>query len=247
MNNRVQCVLAALAALWLSGCAHHTKLPPPEPAAIQSLTDQLVALNKSVRPEEANRLSVCAYGYSLKLAGQYRAVRPAWWHNVLVNLGLKKRGLCYQWAEDLTVEFRKLHLFTLEFHWAVARPDTMREHNGVVVCARGQPFDEGIILDAWRHSGRLYWALVAQDRYPWRKGKDLPEEVGRPSIGVLRTGTGFAEPNWVPWASVLCGEPAGPVAAAPRLESPGAGNYFWLPGGAASGVSDDGAAAGPMP
>lgn len=110
--------------------------------------------------------------YSIQLAHEYRVVRPALFHNVLVNVGLKKRGLCYQWAGDLAIRFRQLDLGTLEFHPAVARRDTLREHNGIVVCARGDPFEAGIILDAWRHSGRLYWDYVVQDRYPWRRVKE---------------------------------------------------------------------------
>ena len=49
----------------------------------------------------------------------------------------------------------------------VARLETRREHSSVVLTAPGQPFDEGIVLDAWRHSGRLYWGAVKTDKYPW--------------------------------------------------------------------------------
>jgi len=167
--------VAAIGVLGLGGCAHHQNLPPPEPAAIQSLSGHLVKLSPTIKPDEARQLSVCAHEYSLELARRYRAVRPAWWHNVLVNAGLKKRGLCYEWAEDLTFRLRELQLTSIELHWAVARERTMREHNGVAVGANGQPFSEGIVLDAWRYSGRLHWAQIERDRYPWRQGKDLPE------------------------------------------------------------------------
>ena len=45
---------------------------------------------------------------------------------------------------------------TLDLHWGIARAGTQREHNSVVVTAKGAPFTTGIVLDAWRHSGRLY-------------------------------------------------------------------------------------------
>jgi hypothetical protein len=47
----------------------------------------------------------------------------------------------------------------------------MHEHNSVVVTAKGQPFQQGLVLDAWRHSGRLHWTPVIADRYPWEEGE----------------------------------------------------------------------------
>jgi hypothetical protein len=108
-----------------------------------------------------------AYSCSAQLAREYRVVRPPILHNVLVNLGLRKRGLCFHWADDLSASLESLQLHTLQLHHSVAHLDTRREHSSVVLTASGQPFDEGIVLDAWRHSGRLYWVSVKQDRYPW--------------------------------------------------------------------------------
>jgi hypothetical protein len=108
-----------------------------------------------------------AYSYSAELAKEYRVVRPAILHNVLVNLGVRQRGLCFQWADDLSAKLQSLQLRTLRLHRGVARLETRREHSSVVLTAAGQPFDEGIVLDAWRHSGRLYWGGVKQDHYPW--------------------------------------------------------------------------------
>jgi hypothetical protein len=42
-------------------------------------------------------------------------------------------------------------------------------HSTVVVTARNQPFEKGLVLDPWRNSGRLYWIPVKADRYPWEK------------------------------------------------------------------------------
>ena len=72
-----------------------------------------------------------------------------------MNLGVRKRGLCFQWADDLTLKLQSLRLRTLQLHRGVARLDTRREHSSVVLTAPGQPFDKGVVLDAWRHSGRL--------------------------------------------------------------------------------------------
>lgn len=95
-------------------------------------------------------------------------------HNLLVNLGFKQRGLCYHFVEDLLVELQSLPLTSLALHWGVARPGTWREHNSIVVTAREQPFEEGMVLDAWRKPGKLFWTRVRSDRYPWEEALTDP-------------------------------------------------------------------------
>ena len=61
-----------------------------------------------------------------------------------------------------------LPLENYPLHWAPAsRGELFREHNSVVVTARGGALETGIVLDPWRESGELYWSLVSEDRYPW--------------------------------------------------------------------------------
>ncbi len=135
----------------------------------ESLAAEIATLSPSVRRTEAQAVAECAYATAAKLARDYRVVGPALFQNFLVNVGLRKRGLCYQWTEDLMAELQQLKLKTLELHWAVARPGTLREHNSVVVTAKGQSFRDGIVLDPWRQGGRLFWGPLAMDHYPWRK------------------------------------------------------------------------------
>jgi hypothetical protein len=110
---------------------------------------------------------------------------PPLFHNFLVNIGLKERGLCYHWAEDLLTRLEALRLATLEFRWGNARAGTLREHNTVVVTAQDQPFDQGIVLDAWRHSGRLHWTHVNADRYPWKEVILTPSPPLLPPPAIL--------------------------------------------------------------
>ncbi len=170
-------VLLTVCLLLAAGCAS----PPPTNTSAPKLAQRLRALSPSVAPAEATLAAETAHAYSLELADEYRVVRPAILHNMLVNVGLRQRGLCFQWADDLSAKLQSLHLQTLQLHRAVARLDTRREHNAVVLTACGQPFDQGIVLDAWRHSGRLYWGDLAQDKYPWREF-DLKSQPGRPSL-----------------------------------------------------------------
>jgi hypothetical protein len=155
------------------------------PQYIDGLRGEILALGEEVDPHEAALLADTAVRHGMVLARSYRMVRPIEIHNTLVNFGLRKRGLCYQTAEDMYVRLRGLGLKSLQLHWGVShKGDLWLEHSGVIVTARGRPFGEGLVLDAWRHSGRLRWAKVGQDRYPWvrmfkRKFPELRDEAMR--------------------------------------------------------------------
>lgn len=134
------------------------------------LQDDLVALSPLVDLIEARQVAETAIGYSALLAEKYDLIRPAILHNVLIRIGLKNRGLCYHWTEDLMDRLQELDLKTYQLHWGVAhRGSELREHNSVVITAKGQQFEDGVVLDPWRNSGQLYWTFVKNDRYPWQK------------------------------------------------------------------------------
>jgi hypothetical protein len=167
-----------LAAILLCGCAAgHTALSKDEThigskaAALQS---NLRKLGKDTDPAEARRVAETAVTYSLRLAEDYRVAPPALWHNLLIQIGFRDRGLCYHWTEDLMKRLQALNLQSYQLHWGVAyRGSDLREHNSVVITGLNQPFNEGLVLDPWRNSGDLYWARVGQDSYPW---KPLPRD-----------------------------------------------------------------------
>lgn len=160
---RLVLITTWLCVLLLAGCAS----PGHRADAPADLTWLLRGLSSSVNAQEATLTAETACAYCLDLAWQYRIVRPPIWHNVLVNVGLRRRGLCYQWADDLSDKLESLGLQTLIVRRGAARLNTRREHSSVVLTAREQPFEQGIVLDAWRHSGRLYWCGVKEDKYPW--------------------------------------------------------------------------------
>ena len=169
-----------LCLLLLAGCAT-ARRSGSSPA---ELAERLRGLSPSVDQREATLAAETAYAYSLELARQYRAVRPAIWHNVLVNVGLRERGLCYQWADDLSGKLESLHLRTLKVRRGVARLATRREHSSVVLTPPGQAFDPGIVLDAWRHSGHLYWCGVREDKYPWIEVEVIAEGEAQPAASI---------------------------------------------------------------
>lgn len=129
---------------------------------------------------ETKRLAMAVEARTEELAVAYRVQAPAIWHNILVNAGLRERGLCCHWTQDLVQTLRTLHLQHYRVMWGVSHYGTWREHNSVVVVAAGKPFTSGLVLDPWRRAGELYWVSVAADSYPW---KPHPAENGAARIG----------------------------------------------------------------
>jgi len=151
---------------------------PELPAQRQTRAAQLAAEFKALSPlvsaQEANALATTAVERAAQLNRDWRPAHFPWINNFLVNTGLREQGLCHQWREALYPPLHALRPRTLDLHLAAARRATLREHNGIVVTARSQPFDTGIILDAWRSGGILKWSLVRTDHYPW---KPLPRDL----------------------------------------------------------------------
>jgi len=127
------------------------------------LATQLASLSPRVNGGEAKLLADCAFVTASKLRREYRMFGTPIFNNFLIYHGLRKRGYCYQWSEDLLLALDKLHLRTLELHWGEHDPNTWRENNCLVVTAKGQPFNRGVMLECWRHLGHLYFGPLASD------------------------------------------------------------------------------------
>ncbi len=143
------------------------QLPKNDSAKAEALAAKIAALSPRVDRKEAKLLAECAYATVSQLRRQYHMFATPIFNNFLVYHGLRKRGYCYHWAEDLLGALDALQLTTLELHWGESYAGTWRENNCVVVTAKGQPFDHGMIIEAWRHFGHLRWNLVLsdEDRY----------------------------------------------------------------------------------
>ncbi len=139
------------------------QVPKNDSAKAEALANQLAALSSRVNWEEAELLAQCAYATVSKLRRQYRMFGTPIFNNFLIYHGIRKRGYCYQWSEDLLIALDRLKLTSLELHWGEYDPNTWRENNCIVVTAKGQPFKRGIMLECWRHLGHLYCGPVAGD------------------------------------------------------------------------------------
>ena len=146
-----------------------------------SLRTRIAALSPTVSPDEDRRVAYAAYMTGLELRREWRVVWLPGVQNLLVNMGARKRGLCFQWATELLVRLDALKLQTLELHWVESFANTNGEHNVIVVTAKGQAFEKGILLDNWRYSGHLVWTQVAMDpEYHWTENKsELARRLGR--------------------------------------------------------------------
>jgi hypothetical protein len=123
----------------------------------------LAALAPDVDPGEAELLSMTAHTTSRSLAREYRIVLNPEFQNFLINIGLRQRGFCAHFARDIGTRLKTLKLKTLVLHWGAAFAGTSGEDNCLVVTARNQPFQDGILLDGWRRAGRLFWCAVRKD------------------------------------------------------------------------------------
>jgi hypothetical protein len=142
--------------------------------SIAGLRDAIAALAPEVNPVEAERVSITAHTTSRRLAREYRMVGPPAFQNFLIHVGVRERGFCFHWARDIGARLKELKLKTLVLHWGASFAGTQQENNCLVVTARGRPFRDGIIIDGWRHAGRLCWRSVRKDtQNEWKE--DLAE------------------------------------------------------------------------
>jgi hypothetical protein len=163
MNTRGSIVAFAFLGLVAAASARDER-------SIADLSKALATLASSVDPAEAQLLSATAHTTARELAREYRVVLNPEFTVFLVNIGLRKRGWCGHWTRDIGERLKELRLKTLVLHWGAYEPGRSGESNCVVVTARDQPFEQGIVIDGWRRNGRLFWCKVPKDdEYKWKE------------------------------------------------------------------------------
>jgi hypothetical protein len=150
----------------------------------RALTMRIKALSPSVSLEDARRVTYCAVSTGREMAREWRVVPGASWvpglQNLLILMGARKGGFCFQYSTELLVRLDALKLQTLEFHWAESEPNTMSENNAIVVTARGQPFEQGVLLDSWRAQPYVTWTQATKDPdYRWNENKSAAAQALR--------------------------------------------------------------------
>ena len=175
--------------------------------SIKDLTKALTALGPNVDPAEAQAISYTAHTTARRLKKEYHTVLNPEFSVFLYNVGLRKRGWCGHWAQDIGTELIKLEPKTLILHWGEAYPNTSSENNALVVTARNQRFEDGILLDGWRRAGRLFWCPVRKD-----DEYEVEQHYGHSGITMWRENM-----KWSSWLQdYLTAEPEPKAASASR-------------------------------
>ena len=131
--------------------------------SIKKLGHALEALAPDVDPGEAELLSATAHTASRDCAREYGLVWTPIFQNLLIHMGKRQRGYCGHYTRDIGERLKALKLKTLVLHWGAAFAGTIDENNCLVVTARNQPFEDGIVLDRLRMGGRLFWCALKKD------------------------------------------------------------------------------------
>lgn len=175
--NRRKVLLTILTALAASGCAGK---PTVDQSNVNGLAQEIMLLGPDVDPDEARRAAEISFHYSLQLAQEYNITDLPIIHNEKVHRGLRKRGLCNHWAEDLSKRLKQENFSTLAIQRAISPPSEFRIiHHTAVITRPGETIYDGIVIDPWRHGGALFWAPTKTDRrYNWRPREEvLPELI----------------------------------------------------------------------
>lgn len=173
---RVALVLALLTSVLVAGCSAPGRDVAVTRGDIDALSEAIAQLGEGVDPAEAARAAEIAYTHTKVLAAQYEITDPPLVHNMKVNRGLRPRGLCWHWAEDMQARLAQEEFQTLSLHRAIANADNpfRIDHSTVIVSRRGDKFVDGIVLDPWRYGGQLHWTPTLQDEsYVWVHRQDV--------------------------------------------------------------------------
>ena len=174
MVSRRRFTLSLLSVAGVSACAGY--VPEQAPDEVDQLARGIQALSPTIDPVEAQRVALISVTYPKQLKQEYEVTDPPLVHNMKVNAGTRPRGLCWHWAEDMQKRIVQEDFDTLVTHRAIANGHTrlLIDHSTVIVSARGDTMNEGMVLDPWRYGGVLYWAPTLEDeKYTWVHRQDV--------------------------------------------------------------------------
>ena len=146
---------------------------------ISELILALQALGPEVDPEEAARAARVSFEHTHQLAIEYQITDPALIHNIKVNMGIKPRGLCKHWAEDMDKRLVAESFETLTIHRAIGALIGV-DHSTVIISRRGDSMYDGIVVDPWRKGGILTWIATKDDTsWGWEPQYEVLDRFAR--------------------------------------------------------------------
>ena len=174
MIKKFATLIAGLSLFLVAACA--SAPPMGKPDEIAALAREIRALSPDIDPIEADRAAFVAYTHTFQLSREYQITDPPLVHNTKVNAGLRPRGLCWHWAEDMENRLAQEAFQTLSLHRAIANSENpfRIEHSTTIVSAKGRGMYDGIVIDPWRKGGVLTWTQTRADTdYKWLPRKQV--------------------------------------------------------------------------
>jgi hypothetical protein len=160
-------LILLLMIMCLSACAHTIESPAQRLSRTELLTQKILALSPIITVQEARDFASTAVETSVQLGLKYGVSLSPWLHNASIHIGLKERGFCYQYMEDLYASLKTVKNENLAMYFIAAKRGEIGEHHALTVIAKNSPWNSGIVLDAWRANGTLYFGSLQEDHYPW--------------------------------------------------------------------------------
>lgn len=117
---------------------------------------------------EAKQIANQMVSVTRKRSEEINMVGSPLFNNLLVHIGAKKSGFCYQWTTTLMQNTNNLPWKYFKREWGVANLAKVTENNAYLISARGADFQSAIVYDAWRGAGNPYWRTVSSDHYKWK-------------------------------------------------------------------------------
>ena len=141
---------------------------------VQKLSKEIASLSPTIDKDEALDIALFSTSYTKKLANSYDLVGFPKFQNFLINIGVKKKGYCYNYANDLAAALLHRGYKSVSIYRAAHKRFTYFEHNCVVITPKERN-DIGVILDGWRNSGKLYFDYMKDDKknYNWKIFKKI--------------------------------------------------------------------------
>jgi len=154
------------------GCSVKS-IPAPQ-SQVEKLTLLLQTLDNSISYKESRVLAKDIFKQIEKLTKKFELTSPPLWHNFLVNIGFRNKGLCYHWSDALYLHLHQKRYRDFSFYLVGSNiGDYFLEHNALLVVAKGtESVHDGIVIDPWRDSGKLYFSKIEEDKkYLWKHRK----------------------------------------------------------------------------
>jgi len=153
----------AIIILSFMGCTKQTILEKQD----EFLSQKLISLDKSINKKQALEISYKILKASKDIKDEFQPVSYPWINNTLVNLGIKQKGLCWEWRDEF---YRRLEGQVEPFGMqkVVANKGMLSEHNAIVLISKSSDIQNSILIDLWRFGGIPYIVTTKDDdSYIW--------------------------------------------------------------------------------